>query len=75
MNCPYCDKDMEKGYVDQPLLFFPLEWYPAKRESGVFRSNKRNVRLTYEGNVTAFRCDACRKIIIDESTLRPQDRR
>ena len=69
MNCPYCNKEMEKGYIDQPDFRFPLEWYPAKRETilSVIVSKKRNVRLTYDGNVQAYRCGDCKKIIIEES--------
>lgn len=69
MICPYCSKEMEKGYIDQSDFRFPLEWYPAKGETGFFASKKRNVRLTYGGNVIAYRCEPCKKIIIDESTL------
>ena len=69
MNCPYCNKEMEKGYIDQTDFRCPLVWYPAVRETGFFTSQKKNVRLTYHGNVTAYRCGNCKKIIIDESTL------
>ena len=72
MKCPYCDEEMEKGYIDQTDFRFPLEWYPAKRETGFFASKKRNVKLTAVmkgGSITAYRCDACKKIVIDESTL------
>lgn len=69
MNCPYCDKEMKLGYIDQTDFRFPLEWYTANRETGFFVSEKRKVRLTYGGNVKAYRCENCRKIIIDESTL------
>lgn len=71
MNCPYCNKEMEKGYIDQTDFRFPLEWYPANRETvfSVIVSKKRNVRLTYDGHVKAYRCENCKKIIIDESTL------
>ena len=69
MNCPYCNKEMEKGYIDQTDFRFPLEWYPANRETGIFVSKKRNVRLTYSESVKAYRCEYCKKIIIDESTL------
>jgi len=55
---------MEKGYIDQTDIRFPLEWYPASREKGFFASKKGNVRLTYGGNVKANRCENCRKIII-----------
>ena len=45
MNCPYCNKEMEKGYVDHTSLFVPMEWYPAKREGGILISKKRNIKL------------------------------
>jgi len=50
----------------------PLEWSPAKREPGIWVSTKRNVKLTAlfkGGYVTAYRCELCKKIIIDENTL------
>ena len=45
MNCPFCNKEMEKGYVDHTSLFVPMEWYPAKREGGILISKKRNIKL------------------------------
>ena len=60
---------MELGYIDQTDFRFPLEWYPANGEIGLFKTKRRNVRLTYGGKVTAYRCGNCKKIIIDESTL------
>ena len=67
MNCPYCSREMEAGYIDQTDFRFPLEWYPANREIGLFKTKKNNVRLTYGGSVKAYRCGSCKKIIIDES--------
>lgn len=61
---------MEKGYIDQTELLHPLEWYSAKREAGVFAKRKNTVRLTYGGNVAAYRCADCGKILIDENTLK-----
>ena len=67
----YCILDNNKEKIDLIFRFTPLEWYPAKREMvcSVIVSKKRNVRLTYEGTVKAYRCEGCKKIIIDESTL------
>ena len=68
MMCPYCEGEMEKGYLDQTDIRFPLEWYPAKRDAGFWTSKKRNVKLTSMGtggNVIAYRCEWCEKIIID----------
>ena len=39
MNCPYCGKEMEKGYVDQQHLIAPLEWYSAKQEGASCGAN------------------------------------
>ena len=69
MNCPFCNEEMELGFIDQTDFRFPLEWYPANRGAGIFVSRKRNVRLTYRGNVKVYRCENCKKLIIDESTL------
>ena len=68
MHCPYCGKELEKGYIDQTDFRFPLEWYPANRETSFFSGKKKTVRLTYGGNCTAYRCGYCRKIIIEEGT-------
>ncbi len=68
-NCPFCNALMEKGYIDQTHIFYPLRWSPVERESGFFVSSKRAVKLTSSmrgGRVAAYRCEACRKIIIDE---------
>ena len=67
MVCPFCNKEMTKGYIDQTDFRFPLEWYPANKNSGFFVSRRKTVRLSYGGTVKAFRCEDCRKIIIEES--------
>ena len=67
MNCPYCNSEMELGYIDQTDFRFPLEWYPAHREIGLFKTQNRKVRLSYGGSVKAHRFEKCKKIIIDES--------
>ena len=68
-NCPFCNALMEKGYIEQTHIFYPLRWTPVKQERGFFVSNKGTVKLTSlasGGQVAAYRCEACRKIIIDE---------
>lgn len=72
MKCPYCNEDMEKGYISQTDFRFPLEWYPAKGGTGFWANKKGNVKLTASlkgGSAIAFRCAQCKKIIIDECTL------
>ena len=69
MNCPYCNSEMKLGYIDQTDFRFPLEWYPANKEIVLFKGKKGNIRLTYGGSAKAYRCEYCKKIIIDEGTL------
>ena len=71
MKCPYCGDEMELGYINHTRTLFPLEWYPAKREKGFlgFESTKRNVTLAHFGDAKAYRCEKCKKIIIDESAI------
>ena len=72
MKCPYCDNEMEKGYISQTDFRYPLEWYPAKIEPGFLASNKVNVKLTNifkNGHIVVYRCEQCKKMIIDENTL------
>lgn len=69
MNCPYCNKEMEKGFVEQTNIMIPLEWYPAKRDGRILVSKKRNIKLTSSlkgGTLTVYRCEKCRKMVIDE---------
>lgn len=60
MNCPYCNKKMEKGYIQS--------------KQGLGRNRKKRVvvvasawfadqPLEYEN--VAYRCEDCKKIIID----------
>ena len=72
MNCPYCNREMEKGYIEQTDFRFGLRWAPANRGNGFFVSTKKDVKLTAAlkgGHVIAYRCEGCKKIIIDENTL------
>ena len=72
MKCPYCNEEMEKGYIDQTKAFFPLEWYPAKREPGILVDRRRNIKLSSvmkTGNVIVHYCAGCRKFVIDQNEV------
>ena len=72
MQCPYCNGEMKKGYIDQTDFRFPLKWSPADQERGVFMIKNREIKLTSSlkcGYVIAYRCEQCRKMIIDEETI------
>lgn len=71
MNCPYCNKEMEKGYVGRTSPFLPLEWYPAKREGGFLISSNRNIKLATvkSGSLVMHHCATCHKFVIDQDAL------
>jgi len=72
MQCLYCQGEMKKGYIDQNDLFHPLMWVPFEPRTGIFVSKKNWIKLTSirkSGRVIAFRCGACKKLIIDEALL------
>ena len=72
MICPYCNKEMKKGYISQQSLFIPLTWFPNKKK-GIMYKKSETVKLTASlkgGEVSAFYCGDCEKIIIDTSSLK-----
>lgn len=72
MTCPYCNKKMRLGYIDQQRMF-GLEWYPAVPLGTGFTAQSREaVKLSSakkSGSVKAYRCEDCKKILIDEAEL------
>ena len=71
MICPYCNKEMKKGYISQQNLFIPLTWYSNEKKGVMYKKNE-TVKLTAAlkgGEVFADYCPECKKIIIDTSTL------
>ena len=69
MICPYCKNEMRKGYIDKQRLGVPLEWYPA---NPLIATAKESIKLTkaFAGSIIAYRCEDCRKLIIDEDELK-----
>ncbi len=66
MNCPYCGKEMEKGYVDQTNPMIPLEWYSAKQEGDFLWSKRKEIKLTRAAEpLTAWYCGECGKLIAE----------
>ena len=71
MICPYCNGEMELGYIDQTRILIPLIWYPVNREQGFFKSTKKDIKLTSAigGAAPTYYCEKCRKFIIDQDDL------
>ena len=63
---------MRKGFIDQTDFRHPLQWYPADREIGFFKSTKQDIKLTAtfkSGTIIAHYCSDCKKFVIDENEL------
>lgn len=68
-KCPYCGKQLEKGYIQSPR---PISWLPRKIKlfTNMNFTEKEAIILS-EGTtlaapcVIAYNCSSCKKIIID----------
>ena len=73
MNCPYCNKEMEKGFINQSQVFYPIRWRPAPKEEPIlFHSNKGSIKLTSvtkSGQVIVHYCATCHKFVIDQDEI------
>ena len=68
MNCPYCNKKMEKGYIQSKQ---GLGWNRKKRVVVVASAWFADQPLEYEN--VAYRCEDCKKIIIDYEQQEEQE--
>ena len=58
MRCPRCGKEMEAGYFyGQRALWSP------KEDKFTILQGKGDMRISASGS-PAYRCDACRKIVV-----------
>lgn len=66
MRCPYCEAEMEAGYLNSSSnIFYSKDdsgYAPGRR----FALETGPMRIAFHGvNVEASYCEACKKIIID----------
>ena len=71
MKCPYCSKEMERGYIYNDTA--PLEWIPKGKKPSIFKfkSSADGVKLTNEFSVfkvsgysaEAYYCNSCHVVI------------
>ena len=72
MVCPYCNNEMEKGYIEQTRIGFPLHWYSGKTKPGRIFNKWESIKLTSSfksGHIIAHHCKQCRKFVIDQDKL------
>ena len=63
MLCPYCLKEMTKGYIQSRDS---LGWSPKKRLFARGRALSGHLaEIPFDCTVAAYHCGRCRKIIID----------
>ncbi|MBR5571590.1 MAG: hypothetical protein IKV99_02995 [Oscillospiraceae bacterium] len=66
MDCPYCQQEMEKGFVEQQRITVPLEWYSAKQEGDFLWSRRKRIKLTSaEEPLVAWYCCRCGKLVAE----------
>lgn len=70
VNCPNCDKEMKKGYIQSGTR---LAWVPKVSKLSVEPSlNKESVLLSKQSRfsinyVDAYLCESCKRVMIDYS--------
>lgn len=64
MNCPYCNSEMEKGFIQSGR---PVFWAVKKRRIFFLPDNDLEVTSGFWNGcfATAFLCRNCKKIILD----------
>jgi hypothetical protein len=71
MKCPYCEKEMHKGYIyngNQPMELIPECKKPSRfafstSEEGVKLNNKFSMFKTGGYNAEAYCCDTCHIVV------------
>ena len=71
MICPYCEEEMQKGWIEQER--FGLRWTPCEKrgflESLLEPHDIRLTSLSHGGRLIVYHCEKCRKFIIDENDI------
>ena len=67
MNCPYCNSEMQKGYINSPYAL--ARWY-ADGEKPKMNPKNSGIRLSGSSAleiqvIESYHCGKCNKIIIN----------
>lgn len=70
MRCPYCNGEMEQGYVQGTGYYCRLGWYPSEAgpAAHLFFAGEKisgTPAVFDTARLEGYRCRRCRKIIID----------
>ena len=71
MKCPYCDNEMQKGYIQ---CRDGVYWTPIKQWVSALSSMAKGAiaigtddKLMPKSSAEAYHCETCKKVIIDYS--------
>ena len=68
MKCPYCNLEMEQGYVQSQR---PIVWSTRKKRIAIIPDSPTDIGVTGEGwggcYAESFYCRTCNKLITDPS--------
>ena len=71
MICPYCEKEMQEGFVNQERM--AIRWVPNEERGFMDCLLDRNVikltSLSSGGRVIVYHCADCKKFIVDENDI------
>ena len=69
MLCPWCDRDMEKGFL---MSGKPIVFGPEKRNVAIWPPKSGEVRLAKGGwnmaSVPAWKCAGCKRVVVEYGT-------
>ncbi|MBU5676857.1 hypothetical protein KQI88_10545 [Alkaliphilus sp. MSJ-5] len=69
MKCPYCNQNMEKGFINGDR--YSLKWIEESRNKGTIVSVfQKGIKLTdawSSNQLETYYCKGCKKMIIDVS--------
>jgi len=64
-NCPFCNNNLEHGYIGSESLISGIKWFEKKKLSGLGGKIIKDPGLTGMVYIEAYRCTKCKKIIFD----------
>ena len=69
MKCPYCGKEMDKGFFNSAK--WDYTWTPEGKKPNMWRNHPKEYEVLLKKGwnilqLTAYRCADCRVIIINE---------
>lgn len=72
MKCPYCNNEMESGYIGQSEMLVPITWVSDDVKEVVVLPIHKTIKLTAllkGGRIITYHCEKCKKFIIDENDV------